>query len=65
MRLIKPSMPVWGVVADLGSAAEAACSALATGAEQAALGYVFSPGIWWSGLRVNRWGSSAHALQMN
>jgi hypothetical protein len=26
---------------------------------------LFSPGIWWSGLRMKRLGSSAHALQMN
>src|SRR5215211_1216774 len=26
---------------------------------------LFSPGIWWSGLSVNRWGSIAQVLQMN
>src|SRR5215212_6757215 len=31
----------------------------------APVGYMFSPGIWWSGLSVNRWGSIAQGLQMN
>lgn len=26
--------------------------------------YMFSPGIWWSGLRLNRCGSFVHAWQM-
>ena len=26
---------------------------------------MFSPGIWWSGLAVNLWGSEAQVLQMN
>ena len=31
----------------------------------AALNYMFSPGIWWSGFRVNRSGSFVQHLQMN
>src|SRR5277367_3915736 len=27
--------------------------------------YVFSPGICWSGLSLNRWGCEVHALQTN
>jgi hypothetical protein len=27
--------------------------------------YLFSPGIWWSGLSLNRSGSRVHRLQMN
>ena len=31
---------------------------------KSALAYVFSPGIWWSGLRVKRCGSLVQSLQM-
>ncbi len=30
----------------------------------AILTYLFSPGIWWRGLRVNRWGSFVHVRQI-
>ncbi len=35
------------------------------GAKEWLATYLFSPGIWWSGLRVNRSGSFVQVLQMN